>query len=123
MKFKDEFGAITEMKRALELKPDTAEAENNLAWLLATAEDHKLRNPEQSLSLARGAVKDAPRPNAAYLDTLAEALLLNGQVSEALSTEQQALALDPQNAEMQSRLAHFREAADQLSQQAATGKP
>ena len=123
MKFKDEFGAINEMKRALELKPDTAEVENNLAWLLATAEDHKLRNPEQALALARSAVKDAAQPNASYLDTLAEALLLNGQASEALSTEQQALDLDPQNPEMQSRFAHFRDVAHEAALQADSKKP
>jgi tetratricopeptide (TPR) repeat protein len=120
MRFKDESGAISELKRALELKADTAEAENNLAWLLATAEDQKLRNPEQSLALARGAVKDAAQPNAAYLDTLAEALLLNGQAGEALTTEKQALELDPQNPEMQSRLAHFREVAQGPALQAAS---
>ena len=123
MKFKDEFGALNELKRALELKADTAEAENNLAWLLATAEDHKLRNPEQALTLARSAVKDTAQPNAAYLDTLAEALLLNGQASEAFSTEQQALDLDPQNPEMQSRLAHFQEAAHEAALQADSKKP
>jgi hypothetical protein len=47
---------------------------------------------------------------AAYLDTLAEALLQNGESDEALVTEIQAVALDRQNTELQSRLLRFREA-------------
>jgi Flp pilus assembly protein TadD len=49
------------------------------------------------------------------LDTLAEALLLNGQPAEALNTEQQAAALDPKNPEMQTRLAHFQAACSPSS--------
>jgi cytochrome c-type biogenesis protein CcmH/NrfG len=48
---------------------------------------------------------------AAYLDTLAEALLQNGESDEALATETQAVGLDPQNAELQSRLVRFHGAA------------
>jgi tetratricopeptide (TPR) repeat protein len=107
---KDTPGAIKELRRALELEPDSPEAENNLAWIYATAEDHKLRNPAEALVLARKAVKGSATPNPAYLDTLAEALLLTGQPAEALKTEQQAVALDPNNPEMRTRLAHFQAA-------------
>jgi tetratricopeptide (TPR) repeat protein len=115
MQLKDSPGAIAELKRTLELKPDSPAALNDLAWLYATAEDPKLRNATEALVLARRAVELSPEPNAAYVDTLAEALLLNGQPAEALATELQAAKLDPENPEMQSRLAHFREAASHLT--------
>jgi tetratricopeptide (TPR) repeat protein len=61
--------------------------------------------------LARKAVSLSREPNASYLDTLAEALLLNGQPAEALAYEQQAIKLEPDNIEYQSRIARFETAA------------
>jgi len=107
---KDSAGAVRELKIALRLAPDSPDAQNDLAWLYATSADTSVRNPQEALRLAKLAVKNSPTPVAAFLDTLAEALLLNGQPAEALTTEQQAFELDSQNPELQSRLAHFREA-------------
>jgi tetratricopeptide (TPR) repeat protein len=70
-----------------------------------------LRDAKQALVLARQAVANSPQPNAAFVDTLAEALLINGQPEEALKYEQQALEMEPQNRELQSRLPRFQEAA------------
>jgi Tfp pilus assembly protein PilF len=103
-------GEITELKRALELDPESADAQNDLAWIYVTAEDLKLRKPANALELARKAVTADPT-NAAFVDTLAEALLLNGKEQEALDTERKAVALAPENVELQERLARFREAA------------
>jgi len=112
MMFKDEADAIPQLKAGLELEPDSPAAENNLAWIYCTAEDHKLRNPSEALVLARRAVAaTAASPNPAFLDTLAEAQSLNGQSREAVATETQALALDPDNPEYKSRLEQFRSAA------------
>jgi tetratricopeptide (TPR) repeat protein len=111
---KDIPGSIHELKLTLELKPDSAFALNHLAWIYATAADRKLRNPAEAVVLARRAVQSSREPNAAFIDTLAEALLVNGQAAEALATEQRAAELDPQNAEVQSRLARFREAAHKV---------
>lgn len=116
---KDSAGAVAELKLALGLQPDSPAAENNLAWIYATADDPKLRNPAEALVLARRAVESSPQPNFAFIDTLAEALLLNGHPAEAVATETQAAKLDPQNSDLQSRLAHFREAANP----AASSKP
>jgi tetratricopeptide (TPR) repeat protein len=110
---KDTSGAIKELKTALEIQPDSVDAQNNLAWIYATADDLKLRNPAEALVLAQKAVKGSQTPNPAFLDTLAEALLLNGQPAEAFTIETQAAKLDPQNTELQSRLARFRDAASQ----------
>ncbi|MCU1243341.1 MAG: hypothetical protein JWO71_4067 [Candidatus Acidoferrum typicum] len=102
--------AIVELKHALAIKPNFPQAENDLAWIYATAEDLNLRNPSEALRLAKHAVDNSPRPAPEILDTLAEALLQNGQPAEALKTEHQAVSLDPKNPEMQSRLARFQAA-------------
>jgi tetratricopeptide (TPR) repeat protein len=108
---KDSADAVKEFGLALELQPDSPGAENNLAWIYATADDPEFRNPAQALVLARRAVESSPQPDPAFLDTLAEALLLNGKPAEALVIETQAAKLEPENPELQSRLAHFRDAA------------
>lgn len=109
---KDTSAAISELKLALEHQPDFPTAENNLAWIYATADDVEFRNPAEALALASRAVTSSPQPDPAFLNTLAEALLLNGRPTEALATELQAIHLDPQNSELQSRLPRFQATAD-----------
>jgi len=60
-------------------------------------------------------VQSSKEPVPAILDTLAEALLINGRPQEALKTEEQAAKLAPDDHEMQSRLKHFQEAAQQVN--------
>lgn len=52
-----------------------------------------------------------PEQKAAFLDTLAEALVIIGQVDDALKTEEKALQIDPHNPILRSRLERFRIAA------------
>ncbi len=113
MQLKDMPGAIKELKIALDILPNSPDAQNDLAWIYATADDPKLRNPAEALVLAQKAVKGSKTPNPAFLDTLAEALLLNGQPVEAYTTEAEAAKLDPQSPDIQSRLPRFRDAANQ----------
>lgn len=116
---KDFSGAIQELKNTLKIDPESADAQNDLAWIYATADDLKLRNPAEALVLAKEAVSGSATPNPAFLDTLAEALLMNGQPVEAITIETQAAQLDPQNPNIQSRLERFRVAAES----AQTAKP
>jgi tetratricopeptide (TPR) repeat protein len=109
--------AFAEYRTTLAIDPDYPDALNELAWILLTAPNLDLRDPNSALQLARQAVAvlgqeptAPPNQMAAYLDTLAEALLQNGESDEALVTEIQAVALDRQNTELQSRLLRFREA-------------
>ncbi len=76
---------------ALELKPDSAIALNNYAWLLATAPDPAFRKPELALALARRAA--AIERSAHVMDTLAESFFVNGQVAEAVEAGTIALEL------------------------------
>jgi hypothetical protein len=91
----------------LQLTPMNAEVNNNLAWLLLTAQDKTLRNPERALTLARTALLLKERGN--ILDTLATAYWANGLAGEAMVTELQAIRLDPDNqAYYQGQLERFR---------------
>ncbi|HXZ18969.1 MAG TPA: hypothetical protein VEG63_03415, partial [Candidatus Acidoferrales bacterium] len=83
---------------------------NNLAWLLATTKDPRLRDPKAALPLARRAVDITDSKNANFLDTLAEALYANGMFAEALETERKALSLEPNKQEWKDRVAFFAKA-------------
>lgn len=70
------------------------EALNNVAWAYATSTDPIIRNPKQALECARRvAAIERNHPDPSHLDTLAEALWLNGQADEAVKTETQAISL------------------------------
>jgi serine/threonine protein kinase/WD40 repeat protein len=67
---------------------------NNLAWMLVTCPEPKLRNPSRALELAKGAVKLAPqRPH--YWNTLGVAHYRAGNWSEAIEKLKKAEELGP----------------------------
>ena len=82
--------ALTAYEQAIRLAPANAEALNNLAWLLLSAQDPELRNPEKALLLAQKAAAENRMPH--ILDTLATAHWANGNREEALALEAEALA-------------------------------
>jgi len=84
----------SEVQRAYEeslaLKPDSPSVLNNLAWLYATCEDERFRDPPRALVLAREAARLQEAPH--VLDTLAEAYYVNGKYAEAVESGRRALA-------------------------------
>jgi len=78
-------------ERSLALKPEQPQVLNNLAWLLATCADERLRDPPRALALARQAA--ALEESAYIFDTLAEGYFVNGMVAEAMAAGERALAL------------------------------
>jgi tetratricopeptide (TPR) repeat protein len=84
-----------EVKQAYEtslaLQPDQPQVLNNLAWLLATCPDDRLRDPPRALALAQRAA--ALEQSAFILDTLAESYFANGRYAEAVAAGKRALAL------------------------------
>jgi len=76
---------------SLALKADNPQVLNNLAWLLATCEDGRFRDPGRALALARQAVRLQESPQ--ILDTLAECYFVNGRYAEAVEAGKRALAL------------------------------
>jgi Zn-dependent protease with chaperone function len=85
--------AIAAYNKALALEPSNPKLLNNLAWLLLTSEDIRLRNPKQALEMARLAGMQIPAGH--ILDTLATAYWANGFVEKAIETEKQAIFADP----------------------------
>jgi tetratricopeptide (TPR) repeat protein len=53
--------ALADYTKGLKLQPDFAVLQHNLAWLLATCPDSKLREPKRAVELAQKAVKTAPQ--------------------------------------------------------------
>jgi Zn-dependent protease with chaperone function len=88
--------ALSAYEKSHELEPRNPETMNNIAWLLITADDQKIRDPERALDLAKRAA--ALRPTAGYiLDTLAAAYWANNRVDDALDAERAAIERDPVN--------------------------
>ena len=88
--------SLAAYEKALALEPDNPETLNNLAWLLITASDPTVPDPERALFLA--VQSSSLRPTAGYiLDTLAAAYWANNMLKEALETEDKAIGRDPAN--------------------------
>ena len=116
----DHPGAGAEYEQVVRLQPDSASAQNELAWFYATCPDARYRNPLAALQHANRAMElldtDSPgSERAAFLDTLAEALLVNGRHQEALNAEERAVDADPNNIEIRKRVDRFREAVRLLA--------
>ena len=103
--------AIKNYQQALRLEPGFAEAHNNLAWLYATCEDPKYRDPKAALDHAQSAVKLTEWKEGESIDTLAEAHFANGDFLQAVEIEKKALALEPNSKELQEHMARYRKAA------------
>jgi len=99
---------------ALHLDPAAAAARNDLAWMLATAPDASLRDPEEALRLATQLVGESEPPSANALDTLAAAQAAAGRSDLAVSTAERALDAARQKPESElarailARLARYR---------------
>ncbi len=87
--------AVEAYQRALQLSPDNAEVNNNLAWLLLTAQDESLRDPKRALELAQASAR--LKEHGYILDTLAVAYWANNRIEEAMLAERRAIRLDPRN--------------------------
>ena len=84
--------AIAHYRASLAIDPTASDVGNNLAWLLATCPQPRLRNGSKAIEVARRAVQGADEP-ATVLDTLAAAYAEAGRFPEAVATAQQALQL------------------------------
>ncbi|MBW2300437.1 MAG: M48 family metalloprotease [Deltaproteobacteria bacterium] len=83
--------AIKAYEKVIKVDKNRAIALNNLAWLLVTVPEKRLRDPACALVLAERAV--ALQKSPIFLDTLAEALYANGRVAEAVRAAREALSL------------------------------
>jgi eukaryotic-like serine/threonine-protein kinase len=88
--------AIAAWQEAIRLMPDLGQVLNGLAWLLATAEDVRLRDPKSALELAEKAIKLEPT-NFNYWNTLAAAYYRNGEWQAAVEASRQSMKLQPKS--------------------------
>jgi tetratricopeptide (TPR) repeat protein len=88
--------AAARLEQALQLQPDSVDALNDLAWLLATCPEAKLRDAAKSLQLAKHAAELTGKKDPGVLETLAAAYAAGGQFAEAIKTVEEATKLcDP----------------------------
>ncbi|XOF33730.1 MAG: M48 family metalloprotease [Candidatus Electrothrix sp. YB6] len=103
----EEAEALQVYEKASKEEPVQVELANNLAWLLLTAEDRSLQDSVRALELAQSATRFSEKGY--VLDTLATAQWANGAIREAVSTELQAIRIDPENrAYYQEQIDRFR---------------
>lgn len=88
--------AIRWYRETLRLQPNSIEAATELAWLLATHPDARLRDAAQALQLASAVVQATGQRSYPALDSLAAAYAENGRFDEAARTAQQAAQLATQ---------------------------
>jgi tetratricopeptide (TPR) repeat protein len=79
--------------KVLQTQPHYVLAENNLAWVLATAPDASVRNGSKAVDLALDVDKLSGGQNPIMIATLAAAYAEAGRFPEAVSTIQRALQL------------------------------
>ena len=96
LRARGEFAAAGDQFRAaLELKPDWIPAVASLAWLLATAPEAAIRDPDRALRFAERAAELTERRDASALDILAAAYASAGRFDEAVATCDLAFTLKP----------------------------
>jgi tetratricopeptide (TPR) repeat protein len=82
--------AISRLNAALGLRPDFPEALNQLAWILSTNPDPKLRSGQKAVPLAERACELTQNRLPAFLTTLSVAYAEAGRFSDAITTAQKA---------------------------------
>lgn len=101
---------IKAYEQSIALAPDNPQVLNNLAWLYATCEVERFRDPKKALKLAEKAVEIEKSPH--ILDTLAESFYVNSQFEKAVAAEMGALDLATKNrTHYENQLAKFKAAA------------
>jgi arylsulfatase A-like enzyme/Tfp pilus assembly protein PilF len=89
--------AVKHWNEAVRTQPDAAEVLNNLAWVLATNDNERLRDPQRAARLARRACELTEFKHAGYLDTLAAAYAATGDFARATEIAHKALTLAQAN--------------------------
>jgi tetratricopeptide (TPR) repeat protein/mono/diheme cytochrome c family protein len=89
-RFADAERHLREARRAA---PNWAVPMADLAWLLATAPDERLRHPDEAVRLAEQAAELTGRRNIAALDALAASYAAARRFEEAVAAQEAALAL------------------------------
>jgi Flp pilus assembly protein TadD len=92
----EEAEAIDHFRRALAASPTWPVAMANMAWMLATASEDRLRNPDLGVRLAARAADLTERHDPRALDVLAAAYASAGDFDRAVDATRAALQLVPE---------------------------
>jgi tetratricopeptide (TPR) repeat protein len=88
----EEFGqAAAQFRQVLRVQPDSVEALNNLAWLLATCPDETIRNGAEAVRCAERASRLPAPKEMCVMGTLAAAYAEAGHFQEAVATAEKAV--------------------------------
>jgi tetratricopeptide (TPR) repeat protein len=90
---KQDTNVVRHLREAVRLDPGWLAPLNNLAWLLATHKDPRLRDGPEAVRLAQRAIAVAKTNDWERLDTFAAAQAEAGQFQEAVAAARKALAL------------------------------
>jgi tetratricopeptide (TPR) repeat protein len=85
--------ALSHFDQALRLKPDYVEAQNGLAWLLATLPPTEGGDPLRAVALAQQVCEITDNRSPMCLDVLAAAYAAAGRFNDAIPTAQKAIDL------------------------------
>lgn len=89
----DRQGAVSDYEAALAIEPEHSVALGELAWLLATSPEDRLRDGPRAIELATRACTLSDWENAALIDTLACALAETNDFESAIRHQTKAMAL------------------------------
>ncbi len=97
-------------EKSLSLGPELAEAQNAMAWFLATCPEQEYRQGAPAVQLATKALRTSQNKDWSHLDTLAAAHANTGQYPEAIRAAEAALLLAPERRkpDVQARLELYR---------------
>ena len=84
--------ALEHYQAALKLAPDSPQILNNLAWLLTTCLDNKVRDGNRAVQYAQRACELTQYGQAVFMGTLAAAYAEAGKFDDAVATAQKACA-------------------------------
>jgi Flp pilus assembly protein TadD len=85
--------AVAQYKRAFEINPDDVEAQNNMAWALATCPDAGVRNGTMAVATAERADSLTMKKSPVVSATLAAAYGETGRFADAVKAAERALRL------------------------------
>jgi tetratricopeptide (TPR) repeat protein len=85
--------AVSYYRRAIDVDPQWVVALNNLAWILATARDEALRDPDEAVTLAESFTAGGTGWEPATLDTLGAAYAAAGRFDDAIRVAERAVQL------------------------------
>ena len=88
--------AVHYRREVARLAPARRSNLNNLAWLLATAPDDAVRDPDTAVELAERMLAGVEQPSANHLDTLAASYAAAGRFEEAIAVAERAARLAEQ---------------------------